>query len=150
MASLRQKSTAHTRATAVNIVAGAAATFLLFFLTGCFLISGQVASTDNTPDGGNVYVGYVSAEGVETRTVTTNFPNQALEVTVFAQNQRGQMRVEILDAQNSVSMVVDGQAEEQARVGRVQTNEAGEFRYRVRAIGAQRGAFQILYQPTNG
>jgi hypothetical protein len=134
----------------LNILAVFVAVPLVLALTGCFLISGPVQSTDNTPDGGNVYVGFVSAEGNDTRTVTTNFPNQTLEVTVFAQNQRGQMRVEILDAQNSVSVVVDGQAEEQARVGTVQTNEAGEFRYRVRATGAQRGAFQILYQPTNG
>ncbi len=119
-------------------------------LTGCFLISGPVESTDNTPDGGNVYVGFVSADGEEIRTVTTNFPNQTLEVTVFAQNQRGQMRLEIMDVQNSVSLSVEGQAEEQARVATVRTNAAGEFRYRVRATGAQRGSFQILYQPTDG
>ncbi len=138
------------RAPVLNILAACVAGCLVFFLSGCFLISGAVESTDSTPDGGNVYVGFVSAEGNDTRTVTTNFPNQTLEVTVFAQNQNGQMRVEILDTQNSVSLVVDGQAEEQARVGTVQTNAAGEFRYRVRATGAQRGAFQILYQPTNG
>ncbi len=138
------------RAPVLNILAACVAGCLVFFLSGCFLISGAVESTDSTPDGGNVYVGFVSAEGNDTRTVTTNFPNQTLEVTVFAQNQNGQMRVEILDTQNSVSLVVDGQAEEQARVGTVQTNAAGEFRYRVRTTGAQRGAFQILYQPTNG
>lgn len=119
-------------------------------LTGCFLISGPVESSDSTPDGGNVYVGFVSAEGEDIRTVTTTFPNQTLEVTVFAQNQRGQMRIEIMDVQNSVALTVEGQAEEQARVGSVQTNAAGEFRYRVRATGAQRGAFQILYQPAGG
>lgn len=117
-------------------------------LSGCLLISGPVQSTDNTPDGGNVYVGFVSAEGSETRTVDTNFPDQEIEVTVFAQNQRGQMRVEILDEQNSVVVSVEGQADEQARVGKVQTNAEGEFRFRIRATGAQRGAFQILYQPT--
>jgi hypothetical protein len=95
-----------------------------------------------------VYVGFVSAEGSETRTVDTNFPGQEIEVTVFAQNQRGQMRVEILDEQNSVVISVEGQADEQARVGKVQTNAEGEFRFRIRATGAQRGAFQILYQPT--
>lgn len=122
--------------------------FSVLTLSGCLLISGPVQSTDNTPDGGNVYVGFVSAEGDETRTVTTNFPSQELEVTVFAQNQRGQMRIEILDEQSSVVLPVEGQAEEQARVGRVQTNADGEFRFRIRATGAQRGAFQILYQPT--
>jgi hypothetical protein len=124
--------------------------FLVLSLSGCLLISGPVQSTDSTPDGGNVYVGFVSAEGSETRTVDTNFPAQELEITVFAQNQRGQMRVEILDEQNSVVVAVEGQADEQARVGKVQTNGEGEFRFRIRATGAQRGAFQILYQPTGG
>ncbi len=122
----------------------------VLLLSGCLLISGPVESSDSTADGGNVYVGFVSADGNDTRTVTTNFPDQTLEVTVFAQNQRGQMRVEILDVQNSVSLALEGQVEEQARAGTVRTNTAGEFRYRIRATGAQRGAFQILYQPADG
>jgi len=122
----------------------------VFLLSGCLLISGPVESTDNTPEGGNVYVGFVSAEGVETRVVQTPFVSQRLAITVFARNERGQMRIEILDENGSVAFSIEGQAQDQTRPGVVETNAVGEFRYRVRATGAQRGEFQILYQPTNG
>jgi hypothetical protein len=114
------------------------------------LMSGPIQSADSTPDGGNVYVAFVSAEGSETRTVATNFPDQALDVIVYVQNNRGQMRLEILDPQGSVAVAVEGQAEEQTRPGRVQTDASGSFRYRIRATGAQEGSFSILYQPAGG
>lgn len=119
-------------------------------LSGCFLISGPTQSSDSTPDGGNVYVGFVSAEGTQTTVVKTNFPSQELEIYLLARNDRGQMRIDILDEQGATVFAIEGQAEESGRRGTVRTNAAGEFRYRVRATGAQRGAFQILYQPTGG
>lgn len=124
--------------------------FSTLLLSGCLLISGPIQSADSTSDGGNVYVAFVSAEGTETRAVTTNFPDQTLDVIVYAQNTRGQMRIEILDPQGSVAVAVEGQAEEQTRSGRVRTDAAGEFRYRIRATGAQQGSFSILYQPASG
>lgn len=124
--------------------------FLVLSLTGCFLISGATQSADNTAEGGNVYVSFVSAEGVDTRTVKTNFPSQPVDVTVLARNEKGQMRIEIMDSQGSVAFSVEGTSQENGRRGNVQTNAAGEFTYRVRATGAQRGAFQILYQPADG
>ncbi|MBV9789718.1 MAG: hypothetical protein JOZ51_16135, partial [Chloroflexi bacterium] len=63
-------------------------------------------------------------------------------------NERGQIRIEVLDDRGSVALSVEGTAQEQVRPGQVRTNAAGEFRYRVRATGAQRGEFQILYLPT--
>lgn len=113
------------------------------------LMAGPIQSADSTPDGGNVYVAFVSAEGTETRVVPTNFPDQTLDVIVYAQNERGQMRIEILDPQGSVAVAVEGQAEEQIRPGRVRTDPNGAFRYRVRATGAQQGSFSILYQPAD-
>lgn len=142
---LRTKHREWRTARLIALVLGSS--FLVLSLSGCFLISGPVQSADSTADGGNVYVGFVSAEGTRTNTIKTNFPSQELEVTVFAQNQRGQMRIEVLDGQQSVQLTVEGQAQEQVRPGRIQTNAAGEFSYRVRATGAQRGSFQILYQP---
>ena len=124
--------------------------FLILSLTGCFLISGPTESSDQTPDGGNVYVSFVSAEGTRTTAVQTNFPDQELEVYVLARNEKGQMRVELLNADGALAFAVEGQAQETGNRNVVRTDAAGVFRYRIRATGAQRGAFQILYQPTGG
>lgn len=127
---------------------GVWALIALLTLSGCLLISGPNESADSTPDGGNVYVGFVSAEGNDTRTVATNFPSAELEVTVLARSDKGQMRIDVLDDQGGTLFSVEGTADERGQRGAVRTNAAGEFRYRVRATGAQRGSFQILYQPT--
>jgi hypothetical protein len=140
----------HRRRTVEHGARWFAALLLALLFSGCMLVSGPIQSADSTPDGGNVYVSFVSADGSETRAVATNFPDQTLDVIVYAQNERGQMRIEILDPQGSVAVAVEGQAEEQTRPGRVQTNAAGEFQYRIRATGAQRGSFSILYQPAGG
>lgn len=116
-------------------------------LSGCLLMSGPTQSADSTADGGNVYVSFVSAEGSQVRSVTTPFPDRELEVIVFAQNERGQLRIDVLDPQGSVVLALNGQPEEQTRTGRVRTDAAGVFRYRVQASGAQNGSFSILYQP---
>jgi hypothetical protein len=121
--------------------------FSVLLLSGCFLISGPTRSADRTADGGNVFVSFVSAEGNDTQSVATNFPSQQLQVTVFAQNRNGQMRIEVLDPQGSVVLSVEGTAQERVGQAVVQTDPAGVFRYRVRATGAQRGSFTILYQP---
>lgn len=126
------------------------ACFAMLALSGCFLISGPTLSSDSTPEGGNVYVGFVSAEGSQTTVVKTNFPLQELEVYILARNERGQMRIDVLDDQGVAVVTVEGRAEEDGRRATVRTNAAGEFRYRIRATGAQRGSFQILYQPTGG
>lgn len=120
----------------------------VLLLSGCFLISGATRSADQTADGGNVFVSFVSAEGTETQTVTTNFPSQQLEVTVFTQNRNGQIRIEVLDPQGSVVLSIEGTAQEGVEQALVQTDAEGTFRYRVRATGAQRGSFTILYEPT--
>jgi hypothetical protein len=116
-------------------------------LSGCFLIAGEQASNDNTPDGGNVYVTLVSADGSEVRSVPTEFRDQPLGVFVSARSEQGQLRIEVLNPDDSVVFVVDAQPSEQYNDGTVLTNTAGKFRYRIRATGAQNGEFQILYQP---
>lgn len=122
---------------------------LLPLLSGCLLISGAIQTSDNTSDGGNVYIDFVSADGTDTQIVQTNFPARPLEVLVSARTEHGQLRVEILDEQDSVVLTLDAQPSEQWRQGMVTTDVDGTFRYRIRATGAQRGAFQILYQPAD-
>ncbi len=125
----------------------ASAWLLALSLSGCLLIAGQQASIDVTADGGNVYATFVSADGVEVRSVATEFRNQPLTVNVSARTAQGQLGIEVLNPDDSVAFVVDAQVEDQFNRGTVTTNGAGEFRYRVRASGAQDGEFQILFQP---
>ena len=119
-------------------------------LSGCLLISGPTESADTTGDGGNVYVGFVSAEGSETRVVSTNFVSQQIEVTVLARAERGQMRIDVLNVDDASAIVVEATAEERGDSGTVSTNAQGEFRYRIQAAGAKNGTLQILYQPAGG
>lgn len=134
------------RITAVSVLCSV----FCVLLSGCLLISGPTESADSTSDGGNVYVGFVSAEGAETRVVATNFASQPIEVTVLARADRGQMRVEVLDEDGASTIVVEATAEERGNNGTVRTDARGEFRYRIQATGAQRGTIQILYQPADG
>ena len=120
---------------------------LIPLLAGCLLIAGGQQSADRAEDGGNVSVQFVSAEGTEVRQVKAADAAATLKVTVFARVERGQLRIEVLDPQNSIVKVIDAQPSEQIDTANVATNEAGEFRYRIRATGAQNGQFQILYQP---
>jgi type 1 fimbria pilin len=130
-----------------RFVLSASAWFLALSLSGCLLVAGEQASIDVTVDGGNVYATFVSADGVEVRSVATEFRNQPLTVNVSARTAQGQLGIEVLNPDDSVVFVVDAQAEEQYNGNTVTTNAAGEFRYRVRATGAQDGEFQILFQP---
>ncbi len=116
-------------------------------LTGCLLISGGQQSTDRVIDAGNVTVQFVSAEGTETRQVQAADGASDLDVTVYARTERGQLRIEVLDPQNSVRLVVEGTPEEKVARTTVPTDAEGMLRFRIIATGAQRGGFQLLYQP---
>ncbi len=120
---------------------------VLPWLTGCLLISGGQQSTDRVIDAGNVTVQFVSAEGTETRQVQAADGASELDVTVYARAERGQLRIEVLDPQNSVRLVVEGTPEERVSRTTVQTDAEGMLRFRIIATGAQRGGFQLLYQP---
>ena len=134
-----------------GILARALALLLLLPLTtGCLLIAGGQQSTDRAEDAGNVSVRFVSAEGSEVRQVVAADSATQLRVTVFAQVERGQLRIEVLDPQGSVALVVEGTAEERVARVTVPTDATGNLRYRIRATGAQRGGFQLLYQPAGG
>jgi hypothetical protein len=120
---------------------------LVPLLSGCFLIAGAQQSSDSTPDGGNISVSFVSADGTEIRSVPTGFMAQPLDVTVSARTNTGQFRIEILGPQDDAVLVLDAQPGEQYKRDTVMTDASGAFRYRIRATGAQNGEFQILYQP---
>jgi hypothetical protein len=119
-------------------------------LAGCLLISGGLASTDRADDAGNVSLQFVSADGTETRQVLAADDATDLLVTVFARVERGQLRIEVLDPQGSVVVVVEGTPNEAVARGVVPTDTGGNLSYRIRASGAQRGSFQLLFQPANG
>ena len=120
---------------------------LLPMLTGCLLMSGGQQSSDRAEDAGNVSVQFVSAEGNEVRQVAAADGATDLLVTVFARAERGQLRIEVLDPQGSAVLVVEGTPDEQVTRGTVPTDDQGNLRFRIRATGAQRGGFQLLYQP---
>jgi hypothetical protein len=119
-------------------------------LAGCLLISGAQQSADRAEDAGNVSVQFVSAEGSELRQVNAADGATRLDVTVFAHAERGQLRIEVLDPSGSAVLVIEGTPDEQVARGTVPTDAAGNLRYRIRATGAQRGGFQLLYQPAGG
>jgi len=117
-------------------------------LTGCLLMSGAQQSSDRSADGGgNVNVQFVSAEGSELRQVAAASGSTRLLVTVFAHAERGQLRIEVLDPVGSAALVVEGTPDEQVSRATVATDTQGNLHFRVRATGAQRGGFQLLYQP---
>jgi hypothetical protein len=118
-------------------------------LAGCLLLSGAQQSADRAEDAGNVSVQFVSAEGTEVREVTVADAATNLLVTVFARSEQGQLRIEILDPQGSATLVIEGTPEEQVARATVATDDNGVLRYRIKATGARRGGFQILYQPVS-
>ncbi len=110
-------------------------------------MSGAQQSADRAEDAGNVTVQFVSAEGTEARQVQAANAATRLDVTVFAHAERGRLRIEVLDPQSSVQFAVEGTPDEQVGRAIVPTDAKGMLHYRIRATGAQRGGFQLLYQP---
>ena len=123
-----------------------AAVLLALSLSGCMLMSGELTSADTPPTGGNVSTSFVSAEGVDTRTLETGAAGTLNVITIVSADQ-GSLTVELLDPNGSVVYAVTSRPQEPVtRSGSVPTNDAGELRYRVSATGARNGTFQILYQ----
>jgi hypothetical protein len=116
-------------------------------LSGCLLVSGEQASSDTLPDGGNVSSSFVGADGVSERTIDTSALAATLNAIVIVQAERGELQVEVLNPDGSVAFAVKGRPEEQVtRQGNAQTDDQGQLRYRVIARGARNGSYQLLYQ----
>ena len=122
---------------------------VLPFLTNCLLISGAQQSSDRAVDAGNVNLQFVSMDGMEVREVAAADGAASLLVTIFARVDRGQLRIEVLDPNGSAVIVVEGTPEEQVARGTVPTDAGGMLRFRIKATGAHRGGFQLLYQPAD-
>ena len=120
---------------------------LALLLSGCLLVSGEQASSDTLPDGGNVSSSFVGADGVSERTIDTSALAATLNAIVIVQAERGELQVEVLNPDGSVAFAVKGRPEEQVtRQGNAQTDDQGQLRYRVIARGARNGSYQLLYQ----
>jgi hypothetical protein len=116
-------------------------------LSGCLLVSGERASADNLPDGGNVSSAFVGADGVAERAVETGATAATLNAIVIVQAERGELQVEVLNPDGSIAFSVKGRPEEQVtRQGSAVTDDTGRLRYRVIARGARNGSYQLLYQ----
>ena len=116
-------------------------------LSGCMLMSGGRSSVDTLPDGGNVSASFVGADGRDEQAVATGAPGAAFNTIVIVQAERGELQVELLNADGSVAFAVKGRPEEAVtRSGNVTTDAEGQLRYRVTATGARNGSYQLLYQ----
>ena len=116
-------------------------------LGGCMLMSGGRTSSDTLPDGGNISVNFVGADGTQEQTVDTGAIDAAFNTIVIVQAERGELRIELLNPDGNVAFSVQARPDEQVtRRGDVLTDEQGRLRYRVIAQGARNGGYQVLYQ----
>ncbi len=116
-------------------------------LNGCMLMSGGRTSADTLPDGGNVSASFVGADGRQEQTVDTGAARAAFNTIVIVQAERGELQVELLNADGSIAFAVKGRPDEAVtRSGSVTTDENGRLRYRITATGARNGSYQLLYQ----
>jgi hypothetical protein len=119
-------------------------------LSGCMLMSGGRSSSDTLPDGGNVSGSFVGADGQQEQSVDTGAARTTFSTIAIVQADRGELQVELLNADGSVAYAVKGRPDEAVtRSGSVTTDENGRLRYRISATGARNGSFQLLYQRPN-
>lgn len=144
-----QSSFSHLRSrlstrSAYQLVSVALAAVLL--LSNCMLASGELTSIDTPQDAGNVSTSFVSAEGSDTRSITTSAAGKLNVITIVSADQ-GVLTIELLDSSGAVVYAVSSRPQTPVtKSGDVSTDVQGRLRYRVRATGARNGSFQILYQ----
>ena len=120
---------------------------LALLLSGCLLVSGERSSTDSLADGGNISSSFVGADGISERTVETGAGAANLSAILIVQAERGELQLELLNADGSIALAVKSRPDEQVtRQGSVRTDDSGRLRYRVIANGARNGSHQVLYQ----
>src|SRR5205085_4324773 len=86
---------------------------LALLLSGCLLASGEQSASDTQPTGGNSSTTFVSAEGEQERTLATGASATTMNVIVILTVQEGELQLEILDPQASVTLAVQGRPGEQ-------------------------------------
>jgi hypothetical protein len=115
-------------------------------VSGCMLVAGRSEAFEEREASGSFEVSFVSAEGSEERLLETGMPGE-LNVGVAAQVERGELRLELLDAEGQVVLRVVGDGDG-SYVGRgpLATDRAGRLRYRVHARNARDGSYAILIE----
>jgi hypothetical protein len=122
---------------------------LALLLSGCLLMSGEQASADAQPTGGNFNTTFVSAEGGQERTIATNAGPTTMNVITTVRVQQGELRVEMLSPTGAVALSIQGRPDEPVtKLGKVPTDNQGNLHYRIVARGARNGSIEVLYQPT--
>lgn len=118
-------------------------------LSGCMLMSGARTSSDVLPDGGNINATFVGADGRTEQTLDTGAPRVSMNAIAIVQAERGELQLELLNADGSVALAVKGRPDEAvSRSGTVTTDAQGRLRYRVSATGARNGSYQVFFQRT--
>lgn len=115
--------------------------------TGCMITSGGRETSDLRPEAGSLSVSFVASEGEQNRALLIGARSTTVNVTVFAQADSGDLRIDVLQPDGSVAFAVEARPDERvSRTGSVQTSEAGELGFRVVARNARRGSFDLFYQ----
>lgn len=129
------------------LIRGALLVVGALLLSGCMLMSGGRTSADTLPDGGNLSSSFVGADGRQDQSIETGAAGTTFSTIVIVQAERGELQLELLNADGSVAFAVKGRPEEAVtRSGSVTTDATGRLHYRVSATGARNGSFQLLYQ----
>ncbi len=128
------------RRRAIVFVAAAAA------LAGCGIGSGERSTRDGDAQSGNLTTTFLGFEGTSTRDFAPDTVAATYAVIVVTEIERGELRIEVLDATGAVVISSQPRAGAQASAsGSVRSGADGVVRYRVSGRGARNGGFQILY-----
>ena len=88
------------------LVALACLAGMVLLLSGCMIISGGRNSSDTLPDGGNISATFVGADGNTEQTLDTGAVRATLNAIVIVRAERGELQVELLNADGSVEFGV--------------------------------------------
>jgi hypothetical protein len=111
------------------------------------LVSGERVANDVQPGGGTLSASFVSAEGSADRTIDVAPGLSEVQIIATIDVEEGALGIDLLQPDGSVLFSVDGRPNDRiTRSGSVPLDEQGRLRYRVRAVGARNGSYQILYQ----
>lgn len=121
--------------------------FAAIFLSSCMLMSGKQELVDSLPGSGNISTSFISAEGVKEGIISVGTPSARVNVIMWVQVQQGEIRLELLDAADTVALSIQSRPGEQiTKVGEVLTDAQGQLPYRITAQGARDGSYEVLYQ----
>lgn len=122
-------------------------TVLCLLLSGCLLVSGERSSTDRESGSGNLSASFVSAEGVELRTLQVADGPADVQVIAIVEVESGDLQLDVFDARGSLAFSVASKPASQiTRSGVVPADAQGQISYRISARSARYGSYQLLFQ----